>query len=404
MSFGYGISDFLAFSKLAWDVVQNSSKACGAHAELTREAKSLHVVLQRLELEVAKPESLLNRKDDNQREELVTLCSDCNAVLRVLNRILEKYNALSEEERSVKKLWQKIRFGNGEMQDLNEIRLKISTSTQALNLFFNMLSIGSQGRVEQYMDTQGPELKDIKSSVNWIAAMLQAKTPGEGSVLTSYADDEKAFWKEFRRELVKEGFPSSVISKHKSLIMKYVMELGSRGAMDDLQPGSELVTKDELSSEDDMRLSKLVISSSNEQKAGHDSTALGLVDEKTSDPMRLTKKSGSSDSELVEDVTAVEFDLEDHPNSHDQLPGQISAIKDEHIKNTITTIECGKLDFKEAGQISGEVLDLEQPLNGHDQLSEQNLPVKHEHIENVDTSVANGNFDVREVAADRELQ
>lgn len=62
-------------------------------------------MLQRLELEVAKEGSLLNRKDDSRREELVTLCSDCNAVLRVLNRILEKYNALSEEERRIKKFW-----------------------------------------------------------------------------------------------------------------------------------------------------------------------------------------------------------------------------------------------------------------------------------------------------------
>jgi hypothetical protein len=264
MSFGYGISDFLALSKLAWDVVQNSSKACGAHAELTREAKSLHIVLQRVELEVEKPESLLNRKDDNRREELVTLCSDCNGVLRVLQKLLEKYNTLPDGERSRKKLWQKIRFGNGEMQDLNEIRLKIATSTQALNLFLNMLSIGSQGKVEQYMDTQGPELKDIKTSVNWIAAMLQAKTPGEGSILTSYTDDDKAFWKDFRRELVKEGFPSSVISKHRGVIMEYVMELGSRGAMDEpaggggeqLSLGIKSIFELELGSESDEELSE----------------------------------------------------------------------------------------------------------------------------------------------------
>lgn len=171
MPFGYGISDFLGLAKLAWDVVQNSSQACGAHADLTGEAKSLHIVLQRVELEASKPDSLLNREKGNRREELVILCSDCSCVLRVLNRILEKYNALLEEERSVRKLSQKIRFGNGEMQDFSELRLKVVTSTQALNIFLNMLSIGSQGRVEQYMDSQGPEMNDIKTSLNWIAAM-----------------------------------------------------------------------------------------------------------------------------------------------------------------------------------------------------------------------------------------
>lgn len=67
------------------------------------------------------------------------------------------------------------------MQDLNEIRLKIATSTHVLNLFLNMLSIGSQRRVEQYMDLQELELRDVKTSVNYIAAMLPAKAPGEVS-------------------------------------------------------------------------------------------------------------------------------------------------------------------------------------------------------------------------------
>ena len=99
MSFGFSIGDILALSKPTSDFAQNSSKAYGANAELTREAKSLHIVLLRLQLEVLKPESLLNRKEDHRPEQLATLCSDCNVVPRVLNRILEKYNALSEEER-----------------------------------------------------------------------------------------------------------------------------------------------------------------------------------------------------------------------------------------------------------------------------------------------------------------
>jgi len=238
MSFGYSVGDFLALTQLAWKVVQSSRKACGAHDDLTREVTSLHLVLHRLQLEVSKPESLINRKDDNRRKELAVLSRDCNRVLRVLSQILEKYNALSDEERSFTKLWQRIRFGNGEMQDLTEIRQKISTYTSAITLFLNLLLIGSQGRVERYMDSQGGELKGMRDSLNWITASLQAKTR-EGSVLTSYAEDDKTFWKDFRRELIKEGFSSAVLSRHKAVIKEYVMELGSRGALDDLQHNDE---------------------------------------------------------------------------------------------------------------------------------------------------------------------
>lgn len=237
MSFGYALGDFVLLTQLAWDVVQNSRKACGAHDELTSAVASLHIVLRRLELEVSKPNSILTRSEDSldRREELAQLSGDCKRVLRVLDGIFEKYNALSEEKRSVTKLWKRVQFGNGEMLDLAELRVKIATNTSALTLFLNLLSIGSQGKVESYMESQGDELREMRRSLNWITASMQAKSPkvGEGSILTTYAGDDKAIWKDFRRELIKEGFSSGVLQRHKETIKDYVMELGDRGALDD---------------------------------------------------------------------------------------------------------------------------------------------------------------------------
>jgi hypothetical protein len=69
-------------------------------------------------------------------------------VLKVLVRILEKYDELSEERRSVTKLWQTVRSGNGEMQDLGRMRAEVATYTQVLTLFLNLLSIGTLGKME----------------------------------------------------------------------------------------------------------------------------------------------------------------------------------------------------------------------------------------------------------------
>jgi hypothetical protein len=60
-----------------------------------------------------------------------------------MDSILTKYNALAEDKRSGRKLWQKIRFGNGELQDLSEIRLKLSTHTSAILMMVNLCSLGS---------------------------------------------------------------------------------------------------------------------------------------------------------------------------------------------------------------------------------------------------------------------
>ncbi len=236
MSFGCSVSDVISLTQIARTVVQNSRRACGEHDELTREVTSLHVVLKRLEHEVAKPESPINRSNDTCREEVEVIAGGCRRVLKILDQVLEKYNALSETERSGRKLWQKIKFGNGQMGNLADLRTKVIYYTTAMSLFLNMMSIGTMGIVEKQLNDAGGDLKEIKDAINGITAHLIAKDRSEGSVLTAYPDDDKAVWKKFRRELIEDGFSSSVIGEHKSLIKAYIRELGTRGLLDDPEP------------------------------------------------------------------------------------------------------------------------------------------------------------------------
>ena len=236
MSFGFSVGDAVLLGQLAWRTVQNSRKACGEHHELTREAFSLHVVIRRLEKEVSKPESSINRPDDKCQEELQIIVESCEKVLKLLNRVLEKYNTLSEKERSVQKLWHRVRFGNSELADIRDLREKLVYYTSTLSLFVNMVSMGSIGRVEQQMETAGGDLREIRIAINGITAHLLSANNREGSVLTTYADDDKAVWKEFRKELIGEGLSSTIIRKHKRLIKAYIKELGDRGLLDDEDP------------------------------------------------------------------------------------------------------------------------------------------------------------------------
>ena len=231
MSFGYSVGDAVMLTQLAWKTVKNTQKACGEHDELTQEVLGLHLVLRRLEQEISKPDSPLNRSGDSYEEEIETIIRGCSKVLRVLDTILEKYNRLSEEERSWRKLWQKIRFGNGEITDLQDLRSKMVTHTAALSLTLNMASLGSLGRIEKQMKGN---LQEIKTAVNGTAARLIAKSHGEGSVLSTYTNDDKAVWKEFRGDLCKQGFSSSDLKRHRGLIMAYITELGDRGLFDDV--------------------------------------------------------------------------------------------------------------------------------------------------------------------------
>ena len=234
MSFGWSGSDVFLLAQLAWNTVQNSRKACGEYDELTRETLRLHAILKRLEQEVDKSDSPINRPGDTSKEQLELIASDCEHVLKQLDKMVAAYAALSEEKRSARKIWQKVRFSNGQMADLGDLRSKVILYTSEMLFYVNLVSMDTVGRIEQQMTRDGGVLRDIKIAVEKKTAhSVLSGVNVEGSILTRYADDDTGFWRALRRELVKEGLPSATIHKHKHLIKAYVKELGTRGVLDD---------------------------------------------------------------------------------------------------------------------------------------------------------------------------
>ena len=231
MSFGFSPSDVALLAQLCWSTVQGARKACGEYDELTQEVLSLHAVLDQLQAETSDLESLLRLNNDKRKSELEKHISGCEGHLRDIDKVLKKCNALSDEERSMKRLWQQFRFGNGPVQDMSQIRSKISTYTAAISMSLHLVSLGSQGRMERRLSRQGGDLQGIRESVNFLVAKFTA-TP-EGSVMTAYSNDDKTVWRALRRELVKDGYRSKAIQEHKGLIQAYVKELSDRGVLDD---------------------------------------------------------------------------------------------------------------------------------------------------------------------------
>ena len=70
---------------------------------------------------MAKPDSPINRPGEPSKERLERNAIDCEVVLKQLDEIVTAYAALSEEKRSVRKIWQRVRFGNGQMVDLGDL-------------------------------------------------------------------------------------------------------------------------------------------------------------------------------------------------------------------------------------------------------------------------------------------
>lgn len=242
MSFGFSIGDCVLLVQLAWNTVQGARRACGEHDDLTREVSTLHKVLRRLHTDISDPKSLVNRADPERKEELEEHAVGCKAILKTMNSVLKKYNALGPEDRQKKRgLWQKIKFGNGEMKDLSEIRVKLAAHTSAIMMSLNLCSLDSLGRVEATLGRveaqsagHGAELRGLRKALRWVTANMTANST-DGSVWSAYSRDDQSFWRELRRELVTEGFNSTALKRRKRLIIAYIEELGNRGVFDDIE-------------------------------------------------------------------------------------------------------------------------------------------------------------------------
>jgi hypothetical protein len=236
--------DCVMLAQLAWDTLQGSKDAVGENDELTRELLGLYKILSRLQNDLANPTSVVNRANDERRQELEEHAADCEGILKVMNTVLEKYNALGAEQKRRRRLWQTIQFGNGETKDLREVRNELSAHTSAITMGFNLCAFHSPGKVETTLEIaeeqsrrHGRSLGGIRTSLHWVIANLSAEV-GEGSVRSSYANDDKIFWRTLRKELVKEGYDNYTLQKHRRLIKAYVEELVNRGVLDDQGPDS----------------------------------------------------------------------------------------------------------------------------------------------------------------------
>ena len=227
MSFGYSVNDVLALIQLSWRAVEGARHACGKHDDLAKELWSLYDVLAHVYSEMSVPESVIGGAREERQIELENHIAGCETQLRIINTVLDKFNALSPEQRCGKLLWPEVRFANGESQDLAVIRSRMSTYSTAISMSLSLMSLGSRGKVERQLSRQKGALEGIRESVNFALAHLNSKTRAQ-TLMAAYLKDPKSFWRSLRREILKDDFKKAAVQGKKDLIISYMKELDSR--------------------------------------------------------------------------------------------------------------------------------------------------------------------------------
>ena len=85
------------------------------------------------------------------------------------------------------------------------------------------------------MEKRVDELPEMRKAIDGLAAEMRAGRR-EGSVMTTYDNDEKDVWRQFRRELIGEGFSSRSIHKFKNPLKDYLKRLNGQGLLEEEEP------------------------------------------------------------------------------------------------------------------------------------------------------------------------
>lgn len=131
MSFGFGVGDFLAVSKLALDVYTAYKNAPADFKNISDEVKSLHAILDSDTLK-AKFQGLNLNMAPQEQKRLQVILQGCRKVLEDLDKLLIAYNGLGSSPGSSSRALLRVRWGQ---EAVAELRARLTSNITLLNTF-----------------------------------------------------------------------------------------------------------------------------------------------------------------------------------------------------------------------------------------------------------------------------
>lgn len=199
MSPGASPADIIALVTFCKTLYRECRSAGGEYHEISHEVRSLHTVLRHLKYEAEAPASPLSRDRALWSRQLAPMIADCNSALDQLDALLERYASDGGANGP-----EKTRFGSSEMDELGAIRVKLIRQKTSLTTFLDSIQLSDSRNADATLDNTDGQLDILLDKVDSIAARLGER----------HDDDDREAWKQFRRELVQEGFSSSVLQKN----------------------------------------------------------------------------------------------------------------------------------------------------------------------------------------------
>ena len=232
MSFGFPISDVFELTRLVHRTYVGWRDACGKYASFTNDPESLDGILSRIKEEIRATDSVFKHNSQDLRG-WKKGSKACITVISDLEQILHRYDSISKArgERyrhrnwdSIRRNWDRLCLGTHGYEEMNQ---RLTKTTTALGAYVSVLGITSQSRVEHGL------LPDITRKIDDLAAQIKNGNSSISSAMTSYSNDDKTIWKQFRRDLISSGFRSSEIRQYSVALKTYLYRLQRDGMLDE---------------------------------------------------------------------------------------------------------------------------------------------------------------------------
>lgn len=217
------ISDLAATARNLFRRAKISGPDFAAVAAVVR---SLHTVIKHLRAEAEDPDSLLNSTQQQSSvyaRQLTPIVEDTDFTLKQLDTILEKYGSYPSDHSNddSESKW-KDKSSNGRIEDrerdmLQLIRTKLANQKTHIDIFLDTVQLHNPANrpMMKLENTDDKQQNSIKDKVDIVAKRLferRARARASGDVVE---ESDNQMWQQFWTELVKEGFSSDVLRKHK---------------------------------------------------------------------------------------------------------------------------------------------------------------------------------------------
>lgn len=223
MSFGFGVGDFIAVSKIAKGVYEACKDGPREYREISREAKSMRYAIDSLSNEAQDPLSLLNTKGVKRKPKLVEIIENCETTMQEVQNMIDKHSSLKDDRGKLIRVWDAYKVGSS---DLDSLRGKLTFHTSIISIFLLSLEGSALARIEWKVDKiYARMLQDDITQAQQSSISLASTT----SFLSQLDTNEDDVWTILKTELLAEDISMAHTMSNKEDIIEYIKSLIAAG-------------------------------------------------------------------------------------------------------------------------------------------------------------------------------